>query len=82
VAQFLDRLLNHALHLAVDADVCNGNAGFTSHSLDLFGDFLRAGLVGRDIVDADVVAVTGEAEGDGFADSAGAAGYDRGSLGG
>lgn len=72
--QFLHARLNHLLHLSELGDICNGHAGLAAHALNFFGDFFTSGLVGCDVVDADVVAIAGQAEGNGFADAARGAG--------
>ena len=73
--QLLDTRLDHGLHFLQHTDIRERDAALSSQAFDLFGDFFAAGFVGGDVVDADVVAVAGEAEGDGFADAAGGAGH-------
>lgn len=52
--------LHHLLDLLQVRDVCNGDAGLATHGLYLLGHLFRAGAVGLDIVDADIVAVRGQ----------------------
>lgn len=67
-AQLLDRLLDHGLDLAGLGDVCDDadGAGRSAAAVDLVDD--AADVVGEsgDVVDADGVAVLGEAKGDCF----------------
>jgi hypothetical protein len=56
--------LDYAFYFAHDGDIAYCYGGFPAELGDLVSDFFGALLVGGDVVDADVVAVVCEAEGD------------------
>ena len=75
--KLLDTCLHHLLYLLELCNIRNRYAGLPTHALDLLGHFLTALIVCGDIVDADIVAVASKSEGNGFADPAARACYDR-----
>jgi hypothetical protein len=62
--EFVYALLDYAFYFAHYGDIAYRYGGFPAEAGDLVGDFFGALFVGGDVVDADVVAVVCEAEGD------------------
>lgn len=59
--------MNEVFHLVQFGHVGGEGKGFAAEGLDLFDNVVAARFVSGDVIYADVVAVVGEAEGDGFA---------------
>lgn len=58
-SQLINTSLNHLLHLIQFRNVCDSGTSITALRFDLLHQFVNAGFVSCDIVDADIVAVLG-----------------------
>lgn len=80
-SEVVDGFLDHLLDFGKFGDIGEDDGGFAAESLDFFGGLFGDVLVRLDVVYRYVVAVGGELEGDGFADTAGGTCYDCYSTG-
>lgn len=69
IAQLLHTLSHHPLHFGILAHVGEGDGGFAPHCLNFAANLMGTGVVGGDIVYADVIAILGETKGNSFADA-------------